>query len=1402
MLTPAPSVCQAPGVSSNSYSNLIPSTLLLSDAAWLSISGEYNNSQHHHSHHHSHRHQRSSPNARLSKLFKTTQQSRHSRFQHRQNHHHHDRPSRQFVATTSSAIFGDWDIDLKVDRRTLARLKKAEEAAGEGGGRRVALATAAAAAGGGGGGRGGGAGGRASIILGPGPGVHTGASGMHPLSTLPSAFSSSVTSSPPQQASHVLKGQHQSSNSSTTDNAPSSSSSSASPTVITPPPTSSPKNNNPPSAGGPQKKTNGTKTIATTTTSTTPSGSKVQDVSNALVAPSARSSFLKALGKFKNKHLQQKRSSAPPVIVAIDTPLSLSDRRASYIIPPIQFDEQENDKPISNVLESSSSTPPDAPAQFPQVQVEGVPISEESTLEGTSSLRIKLKNRMSSTLASMKSSSNLRDKAKAQQQVSASDNTASQSDERRQSAVVTFSPSTEGLQHQQQQQHGTSSNVSSSTTSGSGKNRQSKTFWTFPRVRLESGQGSKRQPNSFDTLAAASTTAAAANASTPVQGDLVMEDVTMRSTETGHAEDGATSLHEQLEELKVEELDSDHSLDIILPGDYEDYTQFAELPLKKRKKLERSLAAAAAAAAINGQPSKRDSSVRAGADTMKRLLTLQRKDTSTTTTTTASGDAMEKVVTERDLGTPGNSKKRPPSSTETRGSVAKRTGQQASEWRRSIMKSLHIGKNQQGSKSIAAADASLGTVPESTQDLGTAAETDAVVEPMRHSRSDSVASIRSRSLTTSTHPALLATTIAKPRTPGLRRETLEMAMRRRRQSSVARTNIGDADISPLLPRSSDFFNLDNYSTTNVTHTFTSFTLELADMYAHEVVNNSATPGLFNFKRRQSRLTVSSHVGMDIDTDQDFRGFDSDGDAISGYTGDADISMEEIHVRPKTPTTPRPSPSLFRTRTRESNAVPTDMFPRRKISSVDGDSDTVSELPSLMIRTRDLNRSSGGGYSSKPRPVSGSSFEMDYDQQGNAADASSPRSPRRAVGAMSPAFQRKTSRGMVTLNSVAEGGSSASDSPAPTAKSPRGIAPMSMEDVVSWKPRNMYPHQQQQHPRPFVPALDTKPLKPTRGSGLSSSTTLVPSSRTPQSATLLSQSPGSLSPFYESLDRDIHHHQQFSSSSSSYRQHSNHPSADTLIPSHLKSGSNMSTGSGYSGRTLSGYGQQLRRGIPTMEVEEFDPSEDFPPTTPADLKSLDFEALLTTAEREHQKGWDDLKLQKKVSGQPTIPPVFESLPPPAASSSSSASQPFSSSPTFSPIQPLKITNSASKANRQFPPSSSQQLAPPQRSSVAFDLGPSDDGGTGTGTGTGSDRSMRSKRVMKKKMSVIRLTGNGNGNIQGRREDDGVIRVSMSPTPYSPSNSPSPLMMHREREVVDSLPSSTSRSYSQQQQQWGQ
>ncbi|KAF9942510.1 hypothetical protein BGZ65_001281, partial [Modicella reniformis] len=97
-----------------------------------------------------------------------------------------------------------------------------------------------------------------------------------------------------------------------------------------------------------------------------------------------------------------------------------------------------------------------------------------------------------------------------------------------------------------------------------------------------------------------------------------------------------------------------------------------------------------------------------------------------------------------------------------------------------------------------------------------------------------------------------------------------------------------------------------------------------------------------------------------------------------------------------------------------------------------------------------------------------------------------------------------------------------------------------------------------------------------------------------------------------------------------------------------------------------------------------------------------------------------------------------------------------------IAPLRIQSSIGKNNRPI-----SQLQQYQRSTVAFDLAPSDEGtsgtGTGTGTGTGSDRSTRSKRVMKKKMSVIRLAGSAYGNVHGRREDDGMIRVCVSPAP---------------------------------------
>src|SRR5690606_37169396 len=51
------------------------------------------------------------------------------------------------------------------------------------------------------------------------------------------------------------------------------------------------------------------------------------------------------------------------------------------------------------------------------------------------------------------------------------------------------------------------------------------------------------------------------------------------------------------------------------------------------------------------------------------------------------------------------------------------------------------------------------------------------------------------------------------------------------------------------------------------------------------------------------------------------------------------------------------------------------------------------------------------------------------------------------------------------------------------------------------------------------------------------------------------------------------------------------------------------------------------------------------------------------------------------------------------------------------------------------------------SVAFDLGTTDDDSS-----RGGPRSERNKRIMKKKTSVIKMSG----NVQGRREDDGFIR----------------------------------------------
>lgn len=947
------------------------------------------------------------------------------------------------------------------------------------------------------------------------------------------------------------------------------------------------------------------------------------------------------------------------------TTSTIPDRR-SFILPPIHFGDESNSHapsgmtPLKDIQETKESTDEskeaaEAEANEAQESKEepspdththtlqitcldqdaemAEPMSNLSLVEdhsksnmGQSSLRVKFKNRVSHTLASIRSSSNLCDNAKAQD-LAASLASASSTP----TSPTSYTSKTSEVSHKSEDQPSTGS-----------KNRP-KTFWTFPRI------DSKNRPISL----------------------MDSKDDTMDMAKNKEVKDN------QL--IKTEELDSDHSIDFILPADYEDYTQFAEYPLKKRKKME-------AAFASNGTfPSsysnkRRPNSVRA-ADAMKRFLTVQK-------------ESQEQPK--------NKSKLKIQDGTET---LSKSNGE---HWRRSLLKSLHFGKGTNSSKSVPQVDQALSTVQESAMDESPVT---------RPTRSDTIQSIRSRSMATSTHPGLMATTVSRARGPGLRRETLEMAMRRRRQSSAARSNISDTDIRPL-PRSSEFFGIDNYSTTNITHTFTSFTLELADMYAQDVLNNSATPGLFNFKRRMTRMTISSH--LEPDTDQSFRGFDSDGDAISGYTGDADVSMDEIYVPPRTPTSPRGASDSFSFGNKGKGP---DILTRRKLSSVDGDSDTVSELPTLSIRTRDLSRPGSFGSRSglgspnnnnnnnrvfTPRPVSGSSFET-AEQEEQA------RSPRNQS---SSSLTRKVSRS-----------SSVPHSPkSPTRK------PMSIEEIASWKPRQA-PHpmtSNQFQARPLVPALDTrKPAKnSTKGSGVSSSTTLVPSSRTPVSNILTQSggflmSPAPLDTIDESdsgLYQNQHHqhqHQRGQGSSSSMGSRFQHTKGISGV-------STLSASSDYSAQTRFG------------DVAEFDPSDEFPPTTPVDMKGMDLEALLAKAEREHQLGWEDLMAQKKASQQ----------------QQQQQQQHQRVKRAFQPLnqQPLSVLKNSSVA-----PLRSQNNNNLGVNSVVFDLGPSD-GDAGTGTGTGSDRSSRSKRVMKKKMSVIRLAGHG--SVQGKREQDGVIRVSMS------------------------------------------
>ncbi|KAF9392861.1 hypothetical protein CPB97_008452 [Podila verticillata] len=921
--------------------------------------------------------------------------------------------------------------------------------------------------------------------------------------------------------------------------------------------------------------------------------------------------------------------------------------RTSFMLPPIQFGDADShtppemDSPLKETKETTAEAKEaketnetkdtkDAPSHTQTLQAPShhdtemtEPMANLSLEEnhsrpnmGQSSLRVKFKNRVSHTLATIKSSSNLRDKAKVEDLDTSLAYVSSTP-----TSPTSYTSKISEMSHKSDDQP-------------LGSKNRPKTFWTFPRL-----DSTKNRPRSVF---------------------IESKDDTMDAAKNKDAKED-TQVESRTED------DSDHSLDFILPADYEDYTQFAEYPLKKRKKME-------AAFAANGtfpssHSNKRPNSVRASADAMKRFLTVQKQ---------ASSQAHQ-----------SKKKSKKMDGTET---LSKSNGE---HWRRSILKSLHLGKGAHTSKSnVFQANQALATVQENVKDASLTT---------RPTRSDTIQSIRSRSMATSTHPGLMATTISRARGPGLRRETLEMAMRRRRQSSAARSNISDTDIPPL-PRSSEFFGIDNYSTTNITHTFTSFTLELADMYAQDVMSNSATPGLFNFKRRSTRMTISSH--LEPDTDQSFRGFDSDGDAISGYTGDADVSMDEIYVQPRTPTSPRASNSYSFGNKDKSP----DLLTRRKLSSVDGDSDTVSELPTLTIRTRDLNRpvpfGSRSGLASPnnntrvftPRPVSGSSFEMGEEEE-------QVRSPTRRP---SSSLARKTSR--------TTGASSTPHSP----KSPSKKQPMSIEEIASWKPRQVAPHpmaSNQFQARPLVPALDTrKPAKSsTKGSGVSSSTTLVPSSRTPVSNILQSggfmMSPAPLDTIDESDSGAYHHppqHQRAQGSSSSMGSRFQHAKGISGV-------STLSASSEYSAQTRFG------------DVAEFD-SHEFP-TTPVDMKGMDLEALLAKAEREHQLGWEDLMAQKKTQQQ--------------QGQTKKAFQPLNQQP----LSVLKTTTTT------VAPLRSQNLGV---NSVAFDLGPSDD--AGTGTGTGSDRSSRSKRVMKKKMSVIRLTGHG--SVQGKREHDGVIRVSMS------------------------------------------
>ncbi|KAF8945165.1 hypothetical protein BGZ47_003162 [Haplosporangium gracile] len=1013
---------------------------------------------------------------------------------------------------------------------------------------------------------------------------------------------------------------------------------------------------------------------------------------------SAKSKFMRVLNKFKGKHLHKGSSTnGPSTAYNSHPPESVSDA-SSFILPSTQIGQVESIEYTdqgstayalrSDVSSASMRSYVEPSSAGQKVPAHGADMGDsdkrrvvrlDQNRPGHSSLRAKFKNQVSNTLASIKSSSNLRDKARSQ----ASSSTTS--------PTSPVSPQSTTSQDRQ------GSNItidSEPLQSSTPKNRHSKGFWTFPRSRPDSQIAqSLRSANGGPSSAEQPSLQ-------PLDQDL---DTVMLSPELAPLDhdDGA---------------DSDHSIDIIMPGDYDDYTQFAELPLKKRKKLEAAAAAAAAAAALNPT----DKSARG----MKRFL-LHPKNI-------ADGDKGKMKITEPfPSGDPGasvipqrSSRKRPKDQDSIEQNIrhepykmAKPNSGERLQWRRAIMRSLHLGRRHQAEQGMSTSSQADSTF------LSNQSHRDSGVYPdgqgPQSGQHESLQSARSKSLASSTHAALLPTTISKSQVPGSRRETLEMAMRRRRRSSAARSSILDPRGSLNICSGLNVIDDDNASSYNITHTFTSFTLELAELHhAHAVVNNSATPGLFNFKRQPKTLLPAA------DVEYEFRSFDSDGDAASGYTGDADISMEEIFVRPRTPASRSTPEGKDKGKAREANSP--DILARRRISSVEGESDTVPELPTLSIRTRDLNRSSGGGGSGS-RP----------------SGRESPRSPRKA-GATSPTLHRKPSRQFLNGSYISSAG----------IPSPGQLAGnnLSIDETFALKPRNIL-----QPARPPVLALNTKqPLPVTKGFARQ-----------------------------ESL-----HHQRNSSSYSQYSsQHQQQASSDTLLPHHLKNfstASTLSAGSNYSAQTLMG-GNGPGPLLSTSQPVEFDPGQEFPPITPVDLKAMDFATLLKAAEREQQKGSDDLRLKKRKSyqfkdlqslkerhnelnahvradsdivGKSVAPGLYAK---PLNPKSSLTAALVKSAPNLDELHTRgggrggADTSSGVSASRSgrpgIPTSRADPLRiPASRSAISFDV---DENAVAVAAGA-SRGNPRTKRVMKKKMSVIKLSG----NVQGRREDDGVIRVSVS------------------------------------------